>query len=506
MTAHLIGLDVGTSTIKAVRFDLEGFEIASAARSVEVLAPQPGWAEQDMEAVWTAAQETIREVLDGTAAAEQIAAVGIAGQGDGAWMIDVEGRPVGPAPLWNDGRASKAVHRWESSGRLARLWERGGTALWPGTQAALLAWFADNEPELLEEVTTVFCSKDWVRYRLTGTIGTDETDGSIPFMDLASRRLDAGQLDILGLSGLADRLPSVQRSHDVVGGVTRAAADATGLRPGTPVVAGLLDVAANAVGAGAIDGGQAIVTLGTTALSAIVLDVPAFAADGIGASTCHAPAQRWLRVLGTMAGTTNLDWYLATAGEVLGHEAARDERDVFSLLEETIGQAAPGAGGVIYHPYLQGERVPFVAPEARAAFTGLSSATSRADLARAVSEGVAFAVRHGFDAVDASVTDVRLTGGGNRSLAWSQILADVTGATMKVPCGDQIGALGAAMVAGIGIGEYPDYAAAVERCVRLERVHEPAPSLRALYDDRYGLYLELVDAMRPFWSHHAGSA
>jgi len=503
MTAHLIGLDVGTSAIKAVRFDLEGGEIASASRTVEVQAPRPGWAEQDMEAVWSRAQEAIREVLERTGAAEQVAAIGIAGQGDGAWMIDAEGRPVAPAPLWNDGRAAKVVDRWEASGALARLYERGGTHLWPGTQAALLAWFVDNEPDLLEDVATVMCSKDWIRYRLTGTIGTDETDGSIPFMDLASRTLEAGQLDILGLSGLADRLPAVQRSHDVVGGVSRTAGDATGLRPGTPVVAGLLDVAANALGAGAIDSGQAIVTLGTTALSAIVLDVPAFAAKGIGASACHAPARRWLRILGTMAGTTNLDWYLGTAGEVLGHEAAREQRDVFSLLEETIEQAAPGAGGVIYHPYLQGERVPFVAPQARAAFMGLSSATTRADLARAVSEGVAFAVRHCFEAVDASVSDVRLTGGGNRSHAWSQILADVTGATMKVPAGDQCGALGAAMVAGVGIGLFPDYESAVERCVRLERVHKPAPALRALYDDRYGLYLELVDDMRPFWPRHA---
>lgn len=500
MTTHLLGLDVGTSNIKAVRFDAEGGEVASASRAVEVLAPRPGWAEQDMEAVWAAAQDAIREVLHRSGDVEQVAAVGIAGQGDGAWMIDADGRPVAPAPLWCDGRAAEAVDLWQASGALSRLYERGGTDLWPGTQAALLAWFAKHEPGLLDDLAVVLCSKDWIRYRLTGTIGTDETDGSIPFMDLADRTLDTGQLDILGLAGLADRLPAVQRSHDVVGEVTTTAADATGLRPGTPVVAGLLDVAANAVGAGAIDRGQAILTLGTTALSAIVLDAPSFTTGVIGATTCHAPARRWLRILGTMAGTTNLDWYLGTMGEVLRVEAASEQRDVFSLLEETVEQSAPGAGGVIYHPYLQGERVPFVAPHARAAFMGLSSATSRADVARAVSEGVAFAVRHCLDAAGTPVTDVRLTGGGNRSRAWSQILADVTGATMKVPAGDQSGALGAAMVAGIGIGEYPDYGSAVARCVRLERVHQPAPEHRALYDDRYGLYLELVEAMRPFWS------
>ena len=503
VTTHLLGLDVGTSVIKAVRFDLNGGEIGSASRTVEVRAPQPGWAEQDMEAVWTGAQEAIREVLDRTGAIERVAVVGIAGQGDGVWMIDAEGRPVAPAPLWSDGRATEAIDRWQASGALSRLYERGGTVLWPGSQAALLAWFAETEPDVLDSAAAVLCCKDWIRYRLTGTIGTDETDGSIPFMDLTTRTLDTGQLDTLGLAGLADRLPPVQPSHQVVGSVTTTAADATGLRVGTPVVAGLLDVAANAVGVGAIDGGQAMVTLGTTALSAVVLDQPVFVPEDVGASVCHAPARRWMRALGAMAGTTNLDWYLGTMGEILGVEAAREQRDVFSLLEEMVDTAAPGAGGVVYHPYLLGERVPFLAPNARAAFLGLSSATSRADLARAVSEGVAFAVRHCFEAIGAPVTDVRLSGGGARSHTWSQILADVTGATMNVPAGSQFGALGAAIVAGVGIGQYPDYETAVERCVHVERVHQPSLEHRGLYDDRFQLYLDLIDAMRPFWSRHA---
>jgi sugar (pentulose or hexulose) kinase len=499
MSTYLLGIDVGTSVIKAVLFDLDGGEIASASRTVEVKAPQPGWAEQDMESVWVAAQEAIREALEQTGAAAQVAAVGIAGQGDGVWMIDAEGRPVVPAPLWRDGRAADVIDRWQASGALSRLFERGGTVLWPGTQAALLAWFSEREPGVLERVAAVLCSKDWIRFRLTGTTGTDETDGSIPFMDLASRTLASGQLEILGLASLADRLPPVQRSDDVVGSVTVAAADATGLRAGTPVVAGLLDVAANAVGVGAIEGGQAMVTLGTTALTAVVLDQPVFVPEDLAASSCHAPERRWLRILGAMAGTPNLDWYLAAMGEILGIEAARADRDVFSLLEEVVASSAPGAGGIIYHPYLLGERVPFLAPHARGAFLGLSAATTRADLARAVSEGVAYAVRHCFEAGGAPVTDVRLSGGGARSHTWSQILADVTGATMSVPAGSQFGALGAAIVAGVGVGLYTDYETAVERCVRVERVHQPSPERHARYDDRFGLYLDLIDAMRPFW-------
>ncbi len=505
MTAQLLGVDVGTSLIKAVVFDVDGAEIGSGSEKVKVQTPQAGWNEQDMDAVWDAAAGAIRAALAETGGPIGIAAVAVAGQGDGAWMIDDAGRPIAPAPLWSDGRAPDAVERWAASGVLSGLYERGGTVLWPGSQAALLAWFGEHEPELLSRVATVFCSKDWVRYRLTGTIGTDETDGSIPFMDLAERTISPAQIELVGLDAYRDRLPPVSRSHDIVGSITAAAAAVTGLRAGTPVAAGLLDVAANALGVGAIDGGQAMVTLGTTALSAVILDRPTFEPADIGASVCHAPDARWIRALGTMAGTPNLDWYLETMGEGLCADASAADREVFTLLEEEIAAAPAGAGGVIYHPYLLGERVPFVDPNARGAFFGLSMETSRGDVARAVSEGIAFAVRHCFEAIGAPVAEVRLSGGGARSRTWSQILSDVTGARMIVAAGSQFGALGAAMVGGVGIGLYPDYATAVERCVRVERDHEPVPERQALYDERFRLYVDLTDAMRPYWPRLAGS-
>ena len=499
MAARLLGLDVGTSVIKAVVFDLEGTELAVASEAVEVRSPQPGWVEQDMEDVWTAAAGSIAAVLAEVDGPAEVAAVAVAGQGDGAWMIDADGAPVAPAPLWNDGRASGVIDRWLDGDVLSGIFKRGGTVLWPGSQAALLAWFDEHDPEILERATTVFCSKDWVRYRLTGIIGTDETDGSIPFMDLAARAIDDGQLELLGLADYRELLPPVSPSHEVIGAVSAEAARVTGLRPGTPVVAGLLDVAASALGVGAVEAGQAMVILGTTAIAAVVMDRPVFEPVDIGASACHAPPGRWLRALGTMAGTPNVDWYLEAMAGGLRVEAERTGRDVFELLEERIASAPPGAGGVVYHPYLLGERVPFLAPEARGAFFGLSMATSEADLARAVSEGVAYAVRHCLEAIGVPVREVRLSGGGARSETWAGILADVTGATMTVASGSQFGALGAAMAAGVGVGLYPDFAGAVERCVREARVHEPLAERKAIYDQRYGAYVDLIEAMRPFW-------
>ena len=505
MSTRLLGVDVGTSLIKAVVFDSEGSELGLGSQSVEVLSPHPGWAEQDMDAVWTAAAEAIRGAIERAGHSDDIEVVAVAGQGDGAWMLDGDGRPLVPAPLWNDSRAAGIIDRWDKSGALQALYPRGGTVLWTGSQAALLAWFAEHDPELLERAATVLCAKDWIRYKLTGTIGTDETDGSIPFMDLAERRISDEQAAILGLRDHTDLLPEVSRSSQVVGSITDDAAAATLLRPGTPVVAGVLDVAANAIGVGAVDSGQAMVILGTTALAAVVLDKPRFEPADVGASVCHAPEGRWMRALGSMAGTPNLDWYLKTMGEGLAADAAVAGRDVYALLEEEIGASAPGAGGVIYHPYLRGERVPFNAPDARGAFFGLSMDTKRGDLARAVSEGVAFAVRHLFEAAATPVSEVRVCGGGGGSRTWAQILADVTGARMIVAEGSQFGALGAAIAGGVGIGVYPDYATAVERCVSVERVHVPAPDRQALYDERFRLYLDLVGAMRPYWSRLVGA-
>ena len=500
MASNLLGVDVGTSLIKAVIFDPDGIELASGESRVAVDSPRRGWAEQDMDAVWAGAVSAIRAAVAGVPhGASSIAAVGVTGQGDGAWMIDAAGRPVGPAPLWNDGRANDVIDRWARDGVLHAAFEPNGTVLWPGAQAPLLAWLEAFEPERIDRMTTVFCAKDWVRYCLTGEIATDETDGSIPFMALATRRYDDAQLERLGLAHLRDRLPPILAPHDLAGVVTAAAAERTGLVVGTRVVAGMLDGPASALGVGAVAAGQAMTILGTTALIGLVLGEPIFEPEDVGATVCHAPAGRWLRVLGTMAGTPNLDWYLRTLGRSYGIEAEASGDGVYGLLEASVLASAPGAGGVVYHPFLLGERAPFLDPGARGALLGLTADTTRDDITRAVYEGISFAIRHCFEAINASVHEVRLSGGGARSHVWTQMLADVTGFTMTVPAGSQFGAHGAAIAAGLGIGTYGSYEEAVERCVRVERRYEPDAAAHAVYDDRFAVYRDLIGGLRPHW-------
>lgn len=503
---YVLGVDIGTSLIKAVVFDLEGQSVGVGTATAVLDSPQPGWFQQDMDVVWAKTAVSIQTAI---AAANinpaQIAVVSPAGQGDGAWMIDAAGKPICPAPLWNDGRAANIVNRWKQDGTLSKFFQKSGATLWPGAQAAILSWLRENEPTQFARIRTVFCCKDWIKFKLTNTISTDETDGSTPFMGMTTRQYDDEQMALLHLNEVKAMLPPVKPSHAIVGRVTKVAAAETGLAVGTPVASGLLDVAANAVGLGTIHSGQAFTLLGTTALNAIVRDKPIFEPLDVGATICHGLDKRWLRVLGTMAGTPNLDWYLANMGEWFVIEAAKqggnaDTSSMYTLLEAAVAAAPVGAGGVLFHPYLQGERAPFFNATARAGFFGIGADTQRHHLARAVYEGVAFAIRDCFESIGGGVSEVMLGGGGANSPVWCQILADITGCTMVIPAGSQFGTLGAALVGAVGVGLFRDVETAVSRWVKTGKTYTPNPANHRQYNDLYALYRSLQTSMTPFWA------
>jgi sugar (pentulose or hexulose) kinase len=494
---YLLGVDVGTSVVKAVLFNDDGTQVAIASQSVVVDSPKPGWAEQDMMAVWEITASVIQEAIS-SVDAEKIVAVGITGQGDGAWLLDQQKQPLIPAPLWNDGRAADIVLQWEQNGVLHDAFPSIGTVLWPGSSGPILAWLKKNQPEVYARIGTVFYCKDWVKYKLTGVICTDETDGSIPFMKLSERIYNEKQAALLDLDDIQEKLAPIVPSHEVIGNVTTEAADATGLHPGTPVVSGMLDVVANALGVGVMKGGQSFCTLGTTAIIGIVLDESVFEPEDTGASVCYSVPGHWLRVLGTMSGTPGLEWYLSNMGEIFYSEA--EDATVYDVLEERLVKVPVGSGGVIFHPFLQGERMPFLNPNARGAFFGLSNKTTRAHLARAVYEGIAYSIQHCFDAIGADVDEVMLSGGGANSAAWCQILADQLDAKIVVPAGEQFGALGAAIAAGVGVGVFDSYQTAVSQCVAPDRVYSPNPENVEKYRAWFDLYKNLIEAMEPFWS------
>lgn len=503
----LLGIDTGTSVVKAALFDREGRELTTAAQRTHLIVEREGWSETDMDATWAAAAGALRELMARPGVTpERVAAVGVSGNMIGAWLIDASGRPVRNAILWNDGRTVRLLDqlRAEQQGFDTRIFNISGSVIEHGATLPVLRWLADHEPEAVQRAAWLLHSKDWIRFKLTGEIVTEASE--VPGMPADARTRDYSD-EVLAWFGLSDcrRLfPPIAASQQIVGRVTPQAAALTGLAAGTPVAAGTGDVPAVVLGVGAVEPGVACSILGTHSINGIILDQPSFEPVNVGI-LFTIPEQRWMRAMTNIAGTTNLDWFIEQfcALEQAQHPGSAA---LFEHLEGLVGQSPPGARGVLYHPYLSavGIMAPFIEPAARAQFIGLTREHTKADLLRAVFEGVALAIRDCYSAMGAQVREMRLPGGGARSRVWGQIIADTVGAPVMIPAGSEFGARGAALLAGVGIGWFDSIVEAAASAIQIDRVYQPNPRLKALYDENYALYSAARDALRPVW-HLAAS-
>ena len=388
MPEVLLGLDIGTSVTKAAVFDRSGRELLRAARPTAIRRPHKTWSEVDPEELWSGVVSLCREI---TAAVSDIAAIGISGAMVGAWVVDADGRPLRPGILWDDGRTQPWIEAREAAepGFMARIFASSGSVMQQGCTLPLVRWLIDHEPKVMARAATVFGSKDFVRLRLTGETATDRTEAAVAPGSARDRGRSQAMLDLFGLGEAARLFPPACDSETIAGHVTDSAARATGLRPGTPVAIGAGDVAASVIGAGGKSAGSVVTILGTTCLNGVLVDEPVFDPPDLGL-LFTIPGGLWLRTMVNVAGTTNLDWCL----RVLCPDLAAAP-DPYAALEALAGEAGIGAGGVVYIPYLSdvGIIAPKVEPKARAGFVGLGSANGRADLVRAVYEGVCFAIR-----------------------------------------------------------------------------------------------------------------
>lgn len=499
VASYLLGIDAGTSVIKVALIDRMGHEYATAGRPTDILTPQLSYSEARLEDFWELTADAISEVLSQSGVTgEQVAGIGLTGNMVGAWLIDDLGQPVRDAVLWNDGRTLELMQRLsvEQSGFMSTIFASSGSVMQPGCTLPIIRWLADNEPDTLEQAAHVLCCKDWLRYKLTGQIFTDVTEASVMPGDIRNRNYSEAMFDWLGVSNYRHLFPPVVPSEQVCGTVSAEAAQRTGLKVGTPVVAGAGDVPASAIGAGAVEAGVACVILGTTCLSCLVVPQPTFTPPDVGLLFC-VPGDNWLRVMANIAGTTNLDWFI---GEWLGEAEASPE--VFASIEQAVSTRPAGANGVIYHPYLSpvGVIAPFVASGARAQFAGLLPHHKRGDLLRAIYEGVALAIRDCYAAMDTLITEVRFSGGGAKSRIWGQIIADCLGARVVVPDGAEFGAKGAALIAGVGVGWYASIQRAAVATSRPLAVYEPDPHIKLIYDGVYQNYRSIREGMYPLWN------
>jgi sugar (pentulose or hexulose) kinase len=501
----IMGLDAGTSVVKAAVFDLEGNELSRSARTVPIHNPQPHLAEEDMNQVWTAATEAIRESVAGVSAQpEEIIGLSVTAQGDGSWMIDAKGDPYDHAILWTDGRAGDIIDGWYADGTVSRGFPTTGGGPYAGSTCAVLKWRLENQPELVGSGATNLWCKDWVEYKLTGDKSSDPSDTSLFGIDVRTRDWSDSVLDTYGLSAGRDLLPPLRAPTDICGEVTAEAAALTGLRAGLPVYKGQIDIAASSLGVGVARPGDCMAVIGTAGIVTVATDDidSAFVPKDVGWTIPHGP-ETWIRALGMNCCTPNLDWYLREFGDPLRAEAASrgNGGSLFALLDEKIQQVPVGSGGVIFHGYLApgGERAPFVKPSARGSFNGITGGHDRLHLLRAIYEGIAYGIRDCLDSIPVEVPTVRMAGGGANSQVWSQLFADVLGRQVVIPAGTEFGAKGAAISAGVGVGAYASYEEGVDSTVNIIREHDPVESRTRLYDEFFEVYKAIRETTESNW-------
>lgn len=498
MSQYLLGLDLGTSAVKALLLTEAGAVAGSATAPLPLGSPRPGWSEQEPDEWVQAARQAIKSLLQHRGIdPAQVAALAASGQMHGATLLDAAGRPVRPCILWNDQRSSEECASIEAAlGREGLLAEVSNPAL-AGFTAPKLLWVRRHEPEVWARAAAVLLPKDYLNYWLTGQLATEVSDASGTLLfDVNRRRWSEPVLQALELDpGL---LPPVHASTAVIGHLTAEASAATGLRAGMPVVAGGADNACAAVGLGVVRPGQVMVSIGTSGTVLAPAAQPATDPQGRLHTFCHAVPGLWYLMGVVLSAGGSLRWFLDTLAADLSHQARREGRDAYDLVLAMAAQAPPGSEGLIFLPYLSGERTPHPDPAARGVFFGLSLRHDRSHLARSVLEGVSFALADAAQlmrALGLDLTRVRVTGGGARSELWRQMLADTLEATVLTTRAEEGPALGAAMLAGVGVGMFPSIPAAVERVVQLRAEVPPGVNV-PLYRRYHALYDQLYPALR----------
>ena len=488
--AHVLGIDVSTTATKAVLIDESGAVVGVEAAAYDFSVPRPLWSEQDPTLWWTGAVEAIRAVLATTGVpAADVVGVGLTGQMHGAVLLDAAGAVLRPAILWNDQRTAAECDLIRAALGPERLIAITGNDALTGFTAPKLVWVRDHEPDVWRRIAHVLLPKDYLRLRLTGEYALDKADGAGTLLfDLAARDWSPEVLDALRIPPAW--LPRTWEGPEITGTVTAEAAAATGLRFGTPVVAGGGDQSANAVGVGAVTVGTMALSLGTSGVVFATTDRPLYEPHGRVHAFCHAVPGRWHMMSVMLSAAGSLRWFrdaLAPGVE-------------FGDLVAAAAEVPAGSGGLLFLPYLSGERSPHPDPLARGAFVGLTLSHDRRHLTRAVLEGVAFGLRDGLDLMVAAGTPVpdqiRASGGGTESPVWRQILANVLGAEIAMVSTAEGAAYGAAVLAAVGAGWFPTVEAASAALVTTTPVAAPGPDAPG-YAEAHAIYRELYPALAP---------
>lgn len=496
---YLIGIDIGTSGTKTVLFDEFGGVVSSSTIEYPMQQPRNGWAEQEPDDWWNATLESLKDVLMSSGVdGGDVKGIGLSGQMHGLVMLDQEGSVLRPSIIWCDQRTGKECEQLTQLVGREKLIQITANPALTGFTASKILWVRNHQPDIYQKCRHILLPKDYVRYRLTGDFATEVSDASgMQLLDIPNRCWSQELLDLLDIDrGL---LPKVYESPEITGSITSAVAKATGLRAGTPVVGGAGDNAAAAVGTGIVRDGAAFTTIGTSGV--VYAHTSKMSIDPLGRvhTFCCAVPGCW-HVMGvTQAAGLSLKWLRNTlcAGEV---ETAKNMGiDPYFIMDKEAERIPIGANKLLYLPYLMGERTPHLDPDCRGAFLGLSAIHTKADMIRAVLEGVAYSLKDCMEILremGVRTEEMLACGGGGTSAVWRQMLADLYGCGVKTLETKEGPALGAAILAGVGAGLYDSVQSGCEKVLKVNKVQQPDLENGKVYDKYYRVYKSIYPALK----------
>lgn len=503
MDSLFLGIDIGTTGVKALVIDEQGRVVAQAVREYPLHVPRSGWAEQNPEDWYQGTCEAVAAILKKGISAAQIKGVGLTGQMHGSVFLDNQGRVIREAIIWCDQRTAAQCEQITATVGEKKLIELVSNPALAGFTAPKILWLRNNEPEHYSRVAKVLLPKDYIGWRLTGVFATDVSDASgMLLLDVVNRRWSGEMLAALDIP--AAWLAEVFESPEVVGTINARGASEMGLLEGTPVVAGAGDNAAGAVGNGIINPGMATVSLGTSGVVFTPSPSPAVDEAGRLHTFCHAVPGQWHLMGVTLAAGGSLRWFRDYFSDAETSVAGLTNRDPYELLNDAAAQIPAGSEGLLFLPYLSGERTPHADPLARGVFAGISLRHHKGHFVRAIMEGVAFSQKDSVEIMSqlgVSLHDLRITGGGARSPVWQQILADVFGLSLNVMEHSEGPSYGAALLGAVGAGRWGSVEDAVaDTCGKqqLQKVYPIAENI-GLYREMYRVYVDAYPALKPIF-------
>lgn len=500
MSDILLGIDIGTSACKVMAFDKSGKVVASKSKSYPVYYPNPGWVEQNPDEWWDAVCVAIKQMIDEGLNASEIKGVGIDGQSWSAIAVDKEGNVLCNNPIWMDLRSQDICTRLKETIGEERLFNTSGNPLQPSYTLPKILWYKENRPDVYEKTYKILQSNSFIAYRLTGHMTQEPSQGyGLSCYDIRKNVWDIELCKELGIN--PDFLPEIVQCHDVVGSVTEKAAQQTGLLVGTPVVAGGLDAACGTLGVGVIHAGETQEQGGQAGGMSICMDT--CLADKRLILGCHVVPGYWLLQGGTVGGGGVINWFEKEFCEAERIKAKEDSKNSFEEMSDEATTIPAGSEGLVFLPYMSGERSPIWDPCAKGVYFGIDFSKTRAHFIRASMEGVAYSLKHNLETAKeagANAEVLRAMGGAANSTVWTQLKADITGRKIIVPASDTATALGAAILAGVGVGIYKSFEEAVDTTIAVRKEYTPNPEVSEVYEKGYKKYIDLYKNLKSLMS------